>query len=153
MTFRHLIALLIAAALLAACVAGIGSAQGLKASGSTTVPTTRCLKVPAALTNVLRSSLAFSAGGQLFYTRAVKSPKTPALYFVSAQIRSTQLGRKRPIATWAVDKLAAAAVASPLNATARAYSDLATPDAGAINVTMRSTGALASQKCVTKLIR
>jgi hypothetical protein len=153
MTFRHSLALLIATVLSAACAAGVGSARGVETAGSAVTPTTRCLKVPAALTNVLRSSLAFSAGGQLFYTRAVKSPKTPALYFVSAQIRSTQLGRKRPVATWAVDKLSAAAVASPLNATARAYSDLATPDAGAITVTMKSAGALASQKCVIRLIR
>ena len=75
------------------------------------------------------------------------------LYFVSAQIRSTQLGKKRPLGTWAIDKLDATAIASPLNATAKAYSDLAAPDPGAAKVTMASPGATASQKCVSKLIR
>lgn len=113
----------------------------------------RCLLVPAPLTRILRSSLAFSAGGQLVYSRAVKSPKVANLYFISAQIRSTDLGKKRPLGTWAVDKLDATATASPLNSAARAYSDLAAPDPGATKVTMASAGATASQKCVTKLIK
>jgi hypothetical protein len=75
------------------------------------------------------------------------------VYFVSAQIRSSQLGNKRPIGTWAVDKLDATATASPINATARSYSDLATPDSGALKLTMATPGAKASQACVTKLIR
>ena len=121
-------------------------------AGARPAAATRCLKVPAPLTTLLRSSLAFSAGGQLFYARAVKSPKVAHLYFLSAQIRSTQLGKKRPVGTWAVDKLDATATASPLNATAKAYSDLAAPDPGTVKVTMASSGALASQKCVAKLI-
>jgi hypothetical protein len=113
----------------------------------------RCLTVPPGLVKVLRASLSFSAGGQLFYARAVKSPQAAQLYFLSAQIRSAELRARRPIATWAVDKLVAEATASPLNATARAYSDLATPDQAAFKVSMRSLGALASQKCVSRLIR
>jgi hypothetical protein len=115
--------------------------------------TPTCLRVPVPLVTVLRASLSFSAGGQLFYVRAVKSPKLHNVYFLSAQIRSPELGRKRPLGTWVVDKLQATASASPLNSSARAYSDLATPDAGTTKVTMASAGALASQKCVTRLIR
>lgn len=140
-------ACLVVALAAAASVASAGSA------GARSTAVTRCLKVPAPLTNLLRSSLAFSAGGQLFYARAVKAPKVARLYFLSAQLRSTQLGKKRPIGTWAVDKLDATAIAAPLNATAKAYSDLAAPDPGTVKVTMASPGALASQKCVAKLIR
>ena len=133
------------------CVAGSAAALG-QASPTAAVKTT-CLVVPAPVTKLLRSSLAFSAGGQLFYARAVKAPTVAHVYFVSAQIRSSQLGTKRPLATWAVDKLTATATASPINAAARAYSDLATPDAGTVKLTMRTPGATASQACVTKLIR
>ena len=136
-------------------IVALGAASSLSAgsAGARSAAVTRCLKVPAPLTTLLRSSLAFSAGGQLFYARAVKSPKVANLYFLSAQIRSSQLGRKRPLGTWAVDKLSASATAAPLNATAKAYSDLAAPDPGTVKVTMASPGALASQKCVAKLIR
>jgi hypothetical protein len=132
-------------------VVGAASAHGLVSSGI--AAKTKCLVVPAPLTKLLRSSLAFSAGGQLFYARAVKSPAVARVYFVSAQIRSSQLGSKRPIGTWAVDKLDPTATASAINAAARAYSDLATPDSGAIKLTMRTPGATASQACVTKQIR
>jgi hypothetical protein len=133
------------------CVVGAASAHGLGSSG--TAVKAKCLVVPAPLTKLLRSSLAFSSGGQLFYTRAVKSSAVAHVYFVSAQIRSTQLGSKRPIGTWAVDKLDPTATVSPINATARSYSDLATPDSGALKLTMRTPGATASQACVTKQIR
>jgi hypothetical protein len=138
---------------LALLVATTASVAATGSAGARSTAVTRCLKVPAPLTNLLRSSLAFSAGGQLFYVRAVKSPKVARLYFLSAQLRSAQLGKKRPIGTWAVDKLDATATAAPLNATAKAYSDLAAPDPGTVKVTMASAGALASQKCVAKLIR
>ena len=128
------------------------SGTASRQSADTGVAATACLRVPAPLVRVLKASLSFSAGGQLFYARAVKG-KPANLYFLSAQIRSVQLGAKRPLGTWVVDKLAATATASPLNGAARAYSDLATPDAGAVTVTMRTPGALASQKCVQKLIR
>lgn len=139
--------------LVATALAVVGAASTRGTTSSATAATTKCLVVPAPLTKVLRSSLAFSSGGQLFYARAVKSPAVARVYFVSAQIRSSQLGNKRPIGTWAVDKLAATATASPINATARSYSDLATPDSGALKLTMATPGAKASQACVTKLIR
>src|SRR5919204_2536552 len=113
---------------------------------------TSCLKVPAPLVTILRASLSFSAGGRLFYARAVKSTTMANVYFVSAQIRSAQLGQKRPLGTWVLDKLQATASASPLNAAARAYSDLAAPDPGTVRITMATPGARASQRCVTKLI-
>jgi hypothetical protein len=143
---------LVATALTAVCVV-VGGASAHGITSSATAIRTKCLVVPAPLTKVLRSSLAFSSGGQLFYARAVKSPAVARVYFVSAQIRSSQLGSKRPIGTWAVDKLDATATASPINATARSYSDLATPDNGALKLTMATPGAKASQACVTKLIR
>jgi len=139
--------------LLALICSVAGATAGIGQASSRAAVTTKCLVVPAPLTKLLRSSLAFSAGGQLFYARAVKAPGLAHVYFVSAQIRSSQLGSKRPLGTWAVDKLAAAAVASPINAAARAYSDLAAPDAGTVKLTMRTPGATASQACVTKLIR
>jgi hypothetical protein len=140
------------AALATICSAvGAATAHPLGSSGAAVKP--KCLVVPAPLTRLLRSSLAFSSGGQLFYTRAVKSPSVARVYFVSAQIRSSQLGTKRPIGTWAVDKLDATAVASPINGAARAYSDLATPDGGTVKLTMRTSGATASQACVTRQIR
>jgi hypothetical protein len=148
--WRHGV-LLVAAAMAAVC-AVVGAASA-RSTSSATVVKMKCLVVPASLTKVLRSSLAFSSGGQLFYTRAVKSPAVARVYFVSAQIRSSQLGDRRPIGTWAVDKLAATATVSPINATARSYSDLATPDSGALKLTMATPGAKASQACVTKLIR
>jgi hypothetical protein len=149
--WRHAVLLQLAALATICCVVGAASAHGLVSSG--TAVKTKCLVVPAPLTKVLRSSLAFSSGGQLFYARAVKSPTVARVYFVSAQIRSSQLGSKRPIGTWAVDKLDSTATASPINATARAYSDLATPDSGALKLTMRTPGATTSQACVTKQIR
>jgi hypothetical protein len=141
----------IAAALAAAGIAALPVAGAAPASAGTTV-SPKCLKVPAPLVSLLRASLSFSAGGNLLYTRAVKSPKLPNVYFVSAQIRAQQLGAKRPLGTWVVDKLQSTASASPLNAAARAYSDLATPDAGTVRLTMASPGALASQTCVKKLM-
>lgn len=150
MRWRYLIVSQLAAVLVMGCLVSIASAQGPTSSRGATA--TRCLTVPTPLVRLLRASLAFSAGGQLFYARAVKS-SAPHLYFVSAQIRSAQLGARRPLGTWAVDMLSATATASPVNAAARAYSDLATPDSGAVKVSMRSPGALASQKCVTRLIR
>jgi hypothetical protein len=138
---------------LASVLCVIGAAAGIGLAEPSVVAKTKCLVVPAPLTKLLRSSLAFSAGGQLFYTRAAKSPALTHVYFISAQIRSSQLGSKRPLGTWAVDKLAANATASPINAAARAYSDLATPDAGTIKLTMRTPGATASQACVAKLVR
>lgn len=141
----------LAALALICCVAA--SAAAIGQASPTAAGKTTCLVVPAPVTKLLRSSLALSAGGQLFYARAVKAPAVAHVYFVSAQIRSSQLGTKRPLATWAVDKLAATATASPINAAARAYSDLATPDAGTVKLTMRTPGATASQVCVTKLIR
>ena len=135
----------------AACVIGWPAATAAPSARSARPAT--CLRVPAALVSVLRASLSFSAGGNLLYARAVKSPKVASVYFLSAQIRSEQLGAKRPLGTWVVDKLQASATASPLNAAARAYSDLATPDAGTVRITMASPGALASQTCVRKLIR
>lgn len=148
------LALLLQLAVLAVMGSLAGAAAGM-GHGAPTVSgvKTKCLVVPAPVTKLLRSSLAFSAGGQLFYTRAVKAPAVAHVYFISAQIRSSQLGSKRPLGTWAVDKLAETAVASPINAAARAYSDLAAPDAGTVKLTMRTPGATASQACVTKLIR
>jgi hypothetical protein len=131
------------------------AALGAASSGAATASggALRCLVAPAPLMQILRASLSFSDGGRLAAPRAVKSPSLQGVYFLSAQIRAAQLGQRRPIATWVVDRLDAKATASPLNAAAKAYSDLATPDSGTVRLTMRSPGALASQKCVLKLIR
>jgi hypothetical protein len=146
-------AFLVALAVVAAACAVAAAAAGLGNASRLATVKTKCLLVPAPVTKLLRSSLAFSAGGQLAYARAVKGPAEAHVYFVSAQIRSSQLGSKRPLGTWAVDKLVGTPVASPMNAAARAYSDLATPDPGTVKLTMRTPGATASQACVTKLIR
>ena len=148
-------------ALLTIGVALTASGCGAKDNKATTTPTLRpvatlpptfrhprCLNVPPALVNAIRSGVTAQGGASLRYAQAVKSADFSSLYFVSADIQAAGLEGSDDVATWATNRLRVGGLIYSVDAVANKYSDWADGYQTNAMLTMIDDGAELSQECV-----
>jgi hypothetical protein len=134
-----------------ACGGNDNKAKRQKVFVSTLAPTwrhPRCLNVPPALINAIRTGVTAQDGASLRYAQAVKSADFTSAYFVSADIQAPGLEGSDDVATWATNRLRVGGLIYAVDAFANRFSNW--PDGYKTNakLTMIDDGAELSQDCV-----
>jgi hypothetical protein len=124
----------------AALVAGSSSASDAGAAN-------RCLIVAAPVVRAIQSGLTVGGGGRLVGARAVKSRDYRSVYFISAVIRGSGMGR-HTVGTWATNRLRLGGLIYAVDSFANEFSDWGDGRKISAHLSMADDRASASRKCI-----